>query len=124
MPFVFSPEQLAYLHGQRLGRLATVDAAGAPQNNPVAFFVDDVTGQVLIGGYHMGDTRKFRNVGGNPNVALVVDDLVSVDPWRPCMVEIRGTAEALVDVEPPTPGMSREQIRITPTRVIAFGLEG
>jgi pyridoxamine 5'-phosphate oxidase family protein len=123
MPDSLTPQQLQYLHTQRLGRLATVDGSGAPQNNPVGFVVDDDTGQVLIGGFRMGDTRKFRNVLGNPQVALVVDDLASVDPWRPRMVEIRGTAEALSDIDPPMQGMSRDVIRITPTRIISFGLD-
>jgi len=39
------------------------------------------------------------------------------------MLEIRGTAEALVDVDPPLQGMSGEIIRITPTWVRAFGLD-
>src|SRR4051812_47712812 len=100
----FSPAELAYLRTQRLGRLATVDSSGAPQNNPVGFFVDEQTGGVSIGGLNMGKSRKFRNVKGNPNVAFVVDDLKTVDPWRPRMVEIRGTAEALDDVDPPRSG--------------------
>jgi pyridoxamine 5'-phosphate oxidase family protein len=112
----------AYLRSQRLGRLATVDASGAPQNNPVAFALTD-DGQILIGGYHMGDSRKFRNVQRNEHVAFVVDDLKTIDPWAPRMVELRGTAEALTDVDPPLPGMSREVICITPTRIITFGLD-
>ncbi len=86
--------ELAYLRGQRLGRLATVDSSGAPQNNPVGFFVDEPAGQVLIGGFALAKTRKFRNVSRNPHVALVVDDLASTDPWRVRGVEIRGTATA------------------------------
>ncbi len=84
----------------RPGRLATVDPSGAPQNNPVGFTVDEATGQVLIGGLAMGQTRKFRNVQRNPNVALVVDDLASVSPWVVRGVELRGVAEALVDARP------------------------
>jgi pyridoxamine 5'-phosphate oxidase family protein len=114
--------QLDYLRSQLLGRLATVDAHGAPQNNPVGFRIDEEH-RVLIGGARMGATRKFRNVQRNPNVAFVVDDLATVRPWRPRMVEVRGTAEALTDVEPFGPGYSPEIIRITPTRVFSFGLE-
>ena len=119
----FSPAQLSYLRTQRLGRLATVDSSGAPQNNPVGFFVDDENGEISIGGLNMGKSRKFRNVKSNPFVAFVVDDLKTVDPWRPRMVEIRGTAEALEDVDPPRRGMSRELIRITPQRIISFGID-
>lgn len=119
----FTAPELGYLKSQRLGRLATVDASGAPQNNPVGFFVDEATGHVLIGGRALAATRKFRNVRRNPNVALVVDDLASVDPWTVRFVEIRGAAEALEDVDPPLQGMSREVIRITPHWIGSLGIE-
>ena len=106
-----------------MGRLATIDASGAPQNNPVGFVVDEAAGQVLIGGSAFAATRKFRNVCRNPNVALVVDDLASVDPWIVRFVEIRSTAEALEDVDPPMQGMSREVIRITPRWIGSLGIE-
>ena len=113
----------AYVQEQPLGRLATVDASGAPQNSPVGVFLDEESGEILIGGHAMGATRKFRNVQANPHVALVVDDLVSTDPWSVRGVEIRGTALALTDVDPPVPFVSREIIRITPTWVAASGLD-
>jgi pyridoxamine 5'-phosphate oxidase family protein len=118
----FTAEEADYLRAQALGRLATVDASGAPQNNPVGFLVDDDTGQVLIGGLAMGSTRKFRNVQRNPRVALVVDDLASTDPWTVRGVEIRGAAEALTDTDPPRRGMSREVIRITPHWIGSWGI--
>lgn len=86
-------------------------------------FLDDETGDLLIGGHAMGRTRKFRNVRLNDQVALVADDLVSTDPWRVRGVEIRGTAVALADVDPPVPFMSREVIRITPTWVASWGID-
>ena len=69
----------------------------------------------------MGATRKFRNVAANGQVALVIDDLVSRDPWTVRGLEIRGTAVAQGDVDPPVPFMSREVIRITPTWVASWG---
>ena len=114
--------QRAYLRTQHLGRLATVRRDGTPQNNPVGFTVTD-DGRIVIGGRDLGNTQKFKNVRVNPAVAFVVDDLASVDPWRPRMVEIRGRAEALDDAEPQGPGFSGERIVITPERVISFGLE-
>ena len=113
----------AYLQSQPLGRLATVDASGAPQNNPIGVFLDEETGDIVVGGHAMGATRKFRNVQANPHVALVIDDLVSADPWTVRGLEVRGTAVALSDVDPPVPFMSREVIRITPTWVTAWGLD-
>lgn len=115
-------DELEYLDSQLLGRLATVDGDGAPQNNPVGFAVDRDTGDILIGGRDLAGTRKFRNIAGNPQVAFVVDDLASRDPWRPRGVEIRGEAEALRDVDPPLPGMSRHLIRIRPRWIGSWGL--
>ena len=123
MALTFTPAELEYLHNQRLGRLATVDGSGAPQNNPVGYVVDEATGQVLIGGHAMGETRKFRNVRVNRAVALVVDDLASTDPWTVRGIEVRGPAEALTDTDPPFPFMSREVIRITPTWIAQWGLD-
>jgi pyridoxamine 5'-phosphate oxidase family protein len=113
----------AYVQSQPLGRLATVDGNGAPQNNPVGVFLDEETGDLVIGGGAMGASRKFRNVGANPQVALVIDDLVSRDPWTVRGLEIRGTAVALSDVDPPVPFMSREVIRITPNWITTWGLD-
>jgi pyridoxamine 5'-phosphate oxidase family protein len=122
MSEMFTPAEIDYLSGQRLGRLATVDRDGEPQNNPVGFVLDE-GGRLLIGGLDLGATRKFRNVAHHPHVAFVVDDLVSVQPWVVRGVEVRGVAEALVDVDPPRPGMSREVIRITPRWIASWGLE-
>jgi pyridoxamine 5'-phosphate oxidase family protein len=113
----------AYVQGQPLGRLATVDANGAPQNNPVGVFLDEETGDFVIGGHAMGASRKFRNVRANPQVALVVDDIVSMEPWTVRGVEVRGTAVALSDVDPPLPFMSREVIRVTANWITSWGLD-
>jgi pyridoxamine 5'-phosphate oxidase family protein len=117
----FTSEELAYLASQRLGRLATSAPRGDLQNNPVSFHVN-ADGTVDIPGRAMGQTRKFRNVRTNPQVALVVDDIASVEPWRVRFLEIRGEAEALEDVDPPAPYFSRELIRIHPRRIISFGI--
>ena len=113
----------SYVQSQPLGRLATVDANGGPQNNPVGVFLDEETGDIVIGGAAMGATRKFRNVQANPQVALAIDDIVSMDPWTVRGLEIRGTAVALSDVEPPVQFMSREVIRVTPNWIVTWGLD-
>src|SRR5262245_48966236 len=99
----FTPAELGYLASQHLGRLATVAPDGQVQNNPVGFFVDAGTGTITIGGHALGASRKFRNVRAGSTVAFVVDDLASIDPWSPRGIEIRGTAVALTDQEPPMP---------------------
>ena len=123
MPTPLTEPQLAYLATQPLGRLATVDAHGRPQNSPVSFRYNAELGTIDIGGRAMGQSRKFRNLSANPNVAFVVDDVASYQPWKVRCVEIRGHAEALTGQPAPRPGMSNEIIRIHPARVIAFGLE-
>ena len=41
-------------------------------------------------------TRKYKNVkDGNNEVAMVIDDLESVQPWRPRGIKISGNAERL-----------------------------
>jgi len=115
---------VAYLATQRLGRLATVDATGAPQNNPVGFRYNPELGTIDIFGRNMGASRKFRNLTANTRVAFVVDDLASIQPWRPRCVEVRGWAEPLRDYPAASPGISAEIIRVHPERVISFGLDG
>ncbi len=119
---VFSDSELGYLAGQRLGRLATVAPDGSPQNSPVGFRLGP-DGTVEIYGYNLGASRKFRNVATTGVVSLVVDDIASVDPWKVRGVEIRGTAAALTDIEPPEPWLSHEVIRIHPRRVLSWGLD-
>ncbi|MED7924259.1 hypothetical protein SMD20_08450 [Nonomuraea sp. LP-02] len=53
-----------------------------------------------------------------------MDDLASLDPRTPRGVEIRGSAVALSDHEPPVPGLARQIIRISPHRIISWGLDG
>ncbi|WP_280396953.1 PPOX class F420-dependent oxidoreductase [Nocardia carnea] len=122
MTATLTPEQIGYLSGQRLGRLATVDATGAPQNNPVGFRYNPDLGTIDIAGWNMGRSRKFRNLAKNDRVAFVVDDIASVQPWRVRCLEIRGTAEALTEVPTYIGTEPSELIRVHPERVIAFGL--
>ena len=91
----FSVEELAYLRSQPLGRLATRSPDGQPDVVPVAYEFDGV--QFWVGG--SGDTvlatRKVRNVvvAGGAEVALVVDDMVSFDPFVARGIRIYGRAE-------------------------------
>ena len=55
-------------------------------------------------------------------MARVVDEIVSFRPWVVRCLEIRGTAEAIEDHEPPMQGLRREVLRIRPTRILGFGI--
>lgn len=112
----FSEPELRYLTGGRqLGRLATVGADGTPHVVPVGWIYNAARDTIDIGGFELERTKKFRDVARTGRAAIVIDDLASVDPWRPRAVEIRGRAEAIAM---PTP-----LIRIHPERVISWGLE-
>ncbi|MER6121264.1 PPOX class F420-dependent oxidoreductase [Streptomyces sp. NPDC001795] len=118
----FNEAERAYLRSQRLGRLATVDPQGQPQANPVGFFLQD-DGTILIGGYAMGASKKWRNLQKNPKVALVVDDIASLRPWRVRGIDVRGEAELLTGPHELGPHFSEEVIRIRPRRIHSWGLE-
>lgn len=118
----FSEAEHAYLKAQPLGRLATVDPQGRPQANPVGFVPQD-DGTILVGGHMMGTTKKWRNLQRNPKVALVVDDIVSLRPWKVRGIDIRGEAELLTGPHDLGPHFSEEVIRNHPRRVHSCGLD-
>ena len=66
-----------YLASQTRGRLATVGPDGVPQNKPVGFVYNAELGAIDIAGFDMEISAEYGNVGGNANVAFVVDDAVS-----------------------------------------------
>jgi pyridoxamine 5'-phosphate oxidase family protein len=116
--------QLDYLAGQRLGRLATAGADGKPHVVPTSFSCNRDLGTIDIGGHHVATTKKYRDVQANGWAAFVVDDLVSVDPWRPRMLEIRGRAEAVpAGGSGLGPGFGEAFIRIHPEKVNSFGID-
>jgi len=118
---VFTAEELAYLSTQRLGRLATA-AGGKPHVMPVAFRYNPAHDTIDIGGHDFAKRKKFRDVQGNPHVAFVVDDLASVQPWRPRGIEIRGEAEILMSGgQDIIPGFDAEMLRIKPSRIYSWG---
>jgi pyridoxamine 5'-phosphate oxidase family protein len=116
----FTEPELQYLSSQRLARLATVGPKGDPQNNPVGFHYNARLGTFDIYGYTMAASRKFRNVQKNDQVALVIDDLESVDPWTVRGLEIRGQAEALTAAS--DPALNADIIRVHPKTIFTWGI--
>jgi pyridoxamine 5'-phosphate oxidase family protein len=117
---VFSREELDYLAEGHLGRLATIGADETPHVVPLGWTYNPALDTIDVGGRDFARTRKFRNVRANPNVALVIDDVLP--PWQPRAVMVRGRAEALreatgADGQPVGP-----VIRIYPREVISWGL--
>ena len=122
---VFSPAEVVYLASQRLARIATAGPNGQPHVVPVAFRYNPDTDTIDVGGHGFVQRKKYRDVQSNPRVAIVIDDLASVDPWRPRMIEIRGVAEVLpTGGEAIGRGFDPPMFRIRPKRIISIGIEG
>jgi pyridoxamine 5'-phosphate oxidase family protein len=90
----FTDEEITYMRSQPLARFATVSANGQPDVVPVGFEFDGTFFWVGGPGPSVVDTRKFRNLAGaNHRVALVIDDMVSFDPFIVRGIRIYGLAE-------------------------------
>jgi len=131
---MFTEAEAEYLDSQPLGRLATVGPDGRPHVTPVGVFYDPETRTIVIGGHagtNMAASKKFRDARRCPDVAFVVDDLASMDPWTPRFIEIRGRAETHTDggegvgerIGANMP-FDPAWIRIRPRRILAMGIDG
>lgn len=118
----FTAQEIAYLASQRLGRLATLSALGEPHVVPVGFRYNADLDTIDIGGHNIGKSKKFRDVARDGRVAFVVDDVLP--PWKVRGVEVRGLAEVLAEGgKQLMQNFDDELIRITPTRVISWGID-
>jgi pyridoxamine 5'-phosphate oxidase family protein len=119
---LFTSAEIDYLASQPLARFSTVDVAGQPDVVPVAFEFDG-EGFWVGGGATVVTTRKMRNiVDGRRLVALVVDDLVSLQPFIARGIRVYGTASHPAErVGMVGPGV---YVRITPTVSWSWNLAG
>ena len=114
---------IEYLATQRLGRLATAGADGKPHVVPTSYRYNVELGTLDIGGHHVATTKKYRDVQANPWAALV-DDLASIDPWTPRMLEIRGDADAGATGGAQLGlGFGEAFIRLYPEKINSFGID-
>jgi PPOX class probable F420-dependent enzyme len=91
----FTPNQLAFLHAQRAGRLATASSDGAPHVIPVCYACDGASLYIALDAKPKRVAperlRRIRNILENPRVALVVDRYS--DDWSQlAYLLIQGTA--------------------------------
>jgi pyridoxamine 5'-phosphate oxidase family protein len=118
-------EEIAFLRGQRLGRLATANTHGELHVTPVGFAYNAELDTIDIGGSRegFGASRKYRDAQVTGRAAFVVDDVL---PWPAGGIrgiEIRGRAEAhTTGGELVRPGGDPAFIRIVPTRIISWGI--
>jgi pyridoxamine 5'-phosphate oxidase family protein len=119
----YSAPEVEYLKSQRLARIATVSQDGQSNVVPVTFEFD---GKHFYVGSHSQDiffrTRKYKSVKeGNTCVGLVIDDLESVEPWKPRGVKVVGTADVVEHDGMFGPG---KYLRITPRASWSWGIKG
>ena len=81
---LFSQKEIEYLKSQRLARIVTAavstqdDRSIQPDVVPVGF---DFEGKYLyVGGMSLFKSTNYRNVLKNAKVAIVIDDLKTIDP--------------------------------------------
>jgi pyridoxamine 5'-phosphate oxidase family protein len=109
----FTDAELEFLSTQRLSRLATASAKGRPDVSPVGFWVEGET--IVSGGLDITKTVRYRHLLENPQATIVIDDLASVDPWKPRGLKVRGS----VTLEGEG---AKTRIRIQPTVVWSWGI--
>jgi pyridoxamine 5'-phosphate oxidase family protein len=109
-----------------LARIATVGKDGTPHVVPVGMWTHNAAEDTIdVRGRALEKTKKFRDVARSGRAAIVIDDMVKLDPsereaaggWdsRPRAVEVRGRGEALTEPEP--------LIRIHPQRIVSWGTD-
>lgn len=118
----FTDEELEYLRSQPLARLATLGEHEQPDVMPLAFEFDGSYFWVGGGATVLG-TRKMRNAAaGRSRVALVIDDLVSFDPFIVRGIRVYGETEPPVErIGMVGPG---HYLKITPTVSWSWNLAG
>jgi pyridoxamine 5'-phosphate oxidase family protein len=124
---MFSENEAKYLKSQRLARISTVSPDDLqPDVSPVGF---DFDGEYFyIGGMNLASSRKYRNVLKNNKVALVIDDLETIDPWAPRGIRIYGQAD-IVDrrggyMDSAHSSSSHSYIRIKPLQKWSWAVDG
>jgi pyridoxamine 5'-phosphate oxidase family protein len=120
---MFTDEETAYLRSQPLARLATLNEDDQPDVVPLSFEYDGTCFWVGGVGTQVLQTRKFRNItAGRRKVSLVIDDLVSFDPFVARAIRVYGVADDPIErIGLVGPGI---YCRITPTEAWAWNMAG
>ena len=112
---MFTEKEISYINSQHLARLATVSRSNQPDVAPVGFRFDGE--KFFITGFDITRTFKYKNVKtGNELVALVIDDLASIQPWVARGVKVHGRAQIVE-------GSGRAALIIHPIRLWSWGIE-
>jgi pyridoxamine 5'-phosphate oxidase family protein len=127
----FSEKEIEYLRSQHLARISTAAQSSEEENGsiqpdvvPVGF---DFDGEYFyVGGMNILKSKKYKNVLKNNKVAIVIDDLKSVDPWDPRGMKIYGIADIVTrqgGYMESTGHPNPQYIRISPKKKWSWGIE-
>jgi pyridoxamine 5'-phosphate oxidase family protein len=128
---IFSQTEIQYLKSQRIARIATVSVSSEdtksmqPDVVPVGY---DFDGEyIYVSGMNILKSTKYRNILKNNKVAVVIDDLKTVDPWDPRGIRIYGVADVVSRQDgymDQTGHMEHQYIRIRPNKKWSWGIDG
>ena len=113
---MFTEQELEFINGLKFGRIATATPDGKPHVVPGRAHVNN--GKVIIPGWEMKRSYKYRQVKKNPWVAVVWD---TREPGNNKGVEVRGMGVAVEDPANPDSGYTH-RIEMTPTKVFSWGI--
>ena len=116
----FTPEEIAYLQNQRLGRLATIDRQGDLHVVPVGFRYNAEHDTIDLGGHGLATSKKYRDALAHGRAAFVVDDIPQ--PGKPRFVEVRGTVQAATSDAATLAETPAAILRLTPTYIVSIGV--
>ena len=137
---IFSQKEIEYIKSQRLARIATAapssvasskegqqqtkDRSIQPDVVPVGFDFDG--DYFYVGGMNILKSTKYKNVLKNNKVAIIIDDLKSIDPWDPRGIKVYGTADVVTrqgGYMDGTGHLNPSYIRVKPDRKWSWGIE-
>ena len=127
---VFSEAEIAYLESKTMGRLATIGADGRPHLVPLTYRFNADEDAIDIGGIDFANSKKWRDILGNPYVAFLVDDAsaaahaiasahLHAEPIGAEHAHFSGGES----INPRFPNFKPEFVRVRPHRIISWGLE-
>ena len=125
---ILSQNEIDYLNTQRIARIATVsiisDRPIQPDVVPVGFDFD--VEYIYVSGMNILKSTKYKNILKNRNVAVVIDDLKTVDPWDPRGIRIYGDADVVTrrgGYMDPSGHSEHTYIRIRPIKKWSWGID-
>lgn len=112
----FTEAELAFINELKFARIATATPDGHPHVVPGRAHVEN--GKVIIPGWEMKRSYKYRQVKKNPWVAVVWD---TRGPGGIKGVEVRGQAVSIEDLAHADDSY-QYRIEMTPTKVFSWGI--